>query len=71
MTHATVEGKQVTIGDTVGFKSDVEQYGRIVAIERSPFGGVQLTLTNLGGFEGHYIGGQTTTKESADHCWVD
>ena len=32
MQTAIVEGRQVTIGDVVGFKCDVEQYGEIVAI---------------------------------------
>ena len=71
MTTATVEGKQVTIGDTVGFKSDVEQYGKITAIERCRFSGKAiLTLEAFGEFQGGYIGGQTVTKERAEDCWI-
>ena len=32
---ATVEGVTVNIGDWVGFKSDIEQSGKIVAIKQT------------------------------------
>lgn len=68
---ATVEGKQVKIGDVVGFKCDVEQYGIITGIKRS-FGDEQLTLKPCGErFHGEYIGGDTVTTESANRCWID
>lgn len=63
---AKVEGKTVTIGDWVGFKSDIEQSGKIIGIE-----GQYLVLENVNGFSGGYIGGQTRTTERASDCWVD
>lgn len=65
-------GNDIKVGDVVGFKSDIEQIGRVIKIERSRFGGMYtLTLENPGGFIGEYIGGQTVTTESADRCWND
>jgi hypothetical protein len=66
---ATVEGKVVKIGDWVGFKSDIEQGGRIVKISHTKYG-TYLTLKNENGFSGEYIGGQTITEEEADRCWL-
>jgi uncharacterized protein YkvS len=62
-----VEGKIVKVGDVVGFKSDIEQYGRIIKI--NPNG--TLVLENKNGFDGGYIGGQTVTTEEASRCWID
>lgn len=56
----------VKVGDVVGFKCDIEQYGKVVKIE-----GTRLTLENEYGFDGEYIGGQTVTVEDARDCWVD
>jgi Tfp pilus assembly protein PilP len=63
---ATVDGQKVKVGDWVGFKSDIEQYGQITKIN-----GDQLTLKNENGFEGSYIGGQTITVQQANRCWID
>lgn len=66
---ATLEdGKTASIGDWVGFKADVEQYGQIVSITRS-WGAETLTLTNPDGFDGDYVGGQTKTTIAATDCW--
>jgi hypothetical protein len=70
MNTTTVEGKQVTIGDVVGFKCDIEQYGKITKIERDRYGVVTLTLEAFGQFHGEYIGGKTETTERADDCWI-
>ena len=67
---ATVEGVTVNIGDWVGFKSDIEQSGKIVAIKQT-YAGTSLTLENTSGFSGDYIGGQTITTELARDCWID
>lgn len=56
----------VSIGDYVCFKSDVEQAGRITAIN-----GDRLTLESEYGFSGGYIGGETQTVERASDCWVE
>ena len=70
MRTATVEGRQVTIGDVVGFKCDVEQYGEIVAIRDDEWRGVVLTLRASGRFQGEYIGGDTETTKRAEDCWL-
>jgi hypothetical protein len=67
---ATVEGQTVKIGDWVGFKSDIEQSGKIVAIKQT-YAGTSLTLENTSGFSGDYIGGDTITTELARDCWID
>lgn len=67
---ATVEGQTVKIGDWVGFKSDIEQSGKIVAIKQT-YAGTSLTLENTSGFSGDYIGGETITTELARDCWID
>ena len=67
---ATVEGVTVNIGDWVGFKSDIEQSGKIVAIKQT-YAGTSLTLENTSVFSGDYIGGDTITTELARDCWID
>ena len=71
MQTTTVEGKAVSVGDYVGFKCDIEQYGRIVNIKKNYAGQIVLLLENLDGFDGDYIGGMTRTIELASDCWVD
>ena len=68
--QAIVEGQAVKIGDWVSFKCDIEQSGKVVAIKQS-YMGASLTLENLNGFHGDYIGGQTITTELARDCWLD
>ena len=67
---ATVDGQTVKVGDWVCFKSDIEQSGKIVAIKQT-YAGTSLTLENLNGFSGDYIGGQDITTELARDCWLD
>ena len=67
---ALVEGQEVKVGDWVCFKSDIEQSGKIVAIKKS-YMGTALTLENLNGFNGGYIGGDTITTEEASDCWLE
>lgn len=68
--EAIVSGKKVKVGDWVGFKCDIEQYGEIVKIERHGSFAL-LTLKNENGFDGEYIGGQTIATELARDCWKD
>jgi len=68
---ATVEGQPVKIGDWVSFKADTEQMGRIVHISEDGRGLAALTLENLAGFHGDYIGGQIRTVVRSDDCWVE
>jgi hypothetical protein len=63
---ATVEGKIVSVGDWVHFKSDCEQGGEIIKIQ-----GNNLTLKNVNRFTGGYIGGQDTTTVHAADCWLE
>jgi hypothetical protein len=67
---ALVEGQEVSVGDYVGFKSDIEQSGKIVEIKKS-YIGVSLVLQNNNGFSGDYIGGDTITTQLARDCWID
>jgi hypothetical protein len=67
---ALVEGQEVTVGDVVGFKSDIEQSGVIVEIKKT-YAGVSLVLENKHGFSGDYIGGDTITTQLASDCWAD
>ena len=61
----------VRVGDYVGFKSDIEQYGAIISIKPTSYGDFALTLYNQNGFEGHYIGGDTKTVVRSSDIWVD
>jgi hypothetical protein len=70
MKTAQVDGQTVTIGDWVGFKSDIEQSGQIVEIKTS-YMGASLVLENKSGFQGGYIGGDTITTELARDCWLE
>ncbi len=67
---AIVDGQEVTVGDVVCFKSDIEQSGVIVEI-KSSYMGPSLVLENKYGFHGGYIGGATITTELARDCWID
>jgi hypothetical protein len=65
----TDEFVEVSVGDIVGFKSDIEQSGVITEIKKSYMGTV-LTLENKHGFHGDYIGGDTVTTQEASDCWI-
>jgi hypothetical protein len=67
---AIVDGQEVTVGDVVCFKSDIEQSGVIVEIKQS-YTGRALVLENKYGFSGDYIGGETVHTELARDCWID
>lgn len=73
-TFKNLDGETVTVklGDMVGFKCDIENYGRIVRIQRNPTGrGYDLTLENKNGFSGDYIGGDTQTVEHSSDIWTE
>lgn len=61
---------EVGIGDYVGFKSDIEQYGQIVDVT-SDYRGERLTLHNPNGFGGDYLRYATKTVEFASDCWAE
>lgn len=56
----------VKVGDVVGFKCDIEQYGKIIKID-----GERLTLEASDHFRGEYIHGEKTTTEWARDCWIE
>ena len=62
------EELEIEVGDWVGFKSDIEQYGKIKSIQR---GRNTLILTNEDGFDGDYIGGDTETLVSFEDIWEE
>ena len=68
--RATVEGQEVFKGDSVCFKSDIEQCGTIVDI-KATYAGISLTLENKNGFQGGYIGRDTITTQLARDCWLE
>jgi hypothetical protein len=68
--RAMVDGQEVTVGDVVCFKSDIEQSGVITRIRQDTLGRRVLVLENRHGFQGGYIGGETTTQELAQECWI-
>ncbi len=70
ISSATVEGTTVKVGDCVGFKSDFEQTGEIIEINRVEYRGVVLTLRNPNGFGGEYLRHAKTTKVRAEDCWI-
>lgn len=72
-TAKDIDGKVQTfkVGQTVGFKSDIEQYGKITKIEPRSHWQAKLHLENKNGFDGGYIGGDTETWALTNECWID
>ena len=68
--ETTIDGKVVRAGDWVGFKSDIEQSGKIISIHDGGMMGITLMLENENGFDGEYIGGDTETAVNAEDCWL-
>ena len=71
MKTCMVHDVEVKVGDNVAFKSDIEQWARIIEIKKTYAGGVALVLENKYGFSGDYIGGDTITTVLARDCWAD
>ena len=72
--NAFIDGTEVKVGDIVGFKSDIEQAGRIVEITPAKWGNgktLHLVPTSDSGFSGEYIGGSDGYQINASDCWVD
>jgi hypothetical protein len=70
MKTTMVHDVEVKVGDNVAFKSDIEQWAKIVEIKKT-YAGVALVLENRHGFSGDYIGGETITTVLARDCWAD
>lgn len=62
------DGTVIKVGQVVGFKCDVEQYGKVVEIKGS-FSRIRLVLE--GNFCGEYIGGETRTTILIDDAWTE
>ena len=71
--ETVVNKKIIKVGDYVGFKSDVEQYGLITEIKKSKnvYCSYDVVLTNKNGFSGEYINGETKTTISINNVWKD
>lgn len=66
---ASVDGKEVKVGDWVSFKADIEQSGKIVKIKDN------MLILQAGDddgdtFDGDYIGGDSITEVRASDCWL-
>ena len=70
MKTCMVHDVEVKVGDNVAFKSDIEQWAKIIEIKKT-YMGVALVLENNHGFSGDYIGGETITTQLARDCWAD
>ena len=70
MKTCMVHDVEVKVGDNVAFKSDIEQWAKIIEIKKT-YMGVALVLENKHGFQGDYIGGETITTQLARDCWAD
>jgi hypothetical protein len=70
MKTCMVHDVEVKVGDNVAFKSDIEQWAKIIEIKKT-YMGVALVLENKHGFSGDYIGGETITTQLARDCWAD
>lgn len=67
LKHLDGDGEAVKVGDTVGFKSDTEQSGEVIAL--LPNG--KLELYNEHGFSGAYLRYAKTAVEEASRCWLE
>jgi signal peptidase I len=61
---------KVNVGDTVYFKSDIEQSGTLVEITSDKQNWIIFVLENKNGFSGAYIGGQTRVAKRIKELWV-
>ena len=57
---------EIELGDMVGFKTDIEQYGEVISLSRT-----YVVVENKGGFCGDYIGGDTIAHVPTDDIWKD
>lgn len=59
---------EVNVGDWVGFKSDIEQCGKVKQIQTTRRA---MIIENKNGFDGDYIGGDTEVLVGFDEVWKD
>lgn len=57
---------KIEVGDWIGFKSDIEQDGKVKQIQRSRRA---ILVENKNGFDGDYIGGDTEALIGFDDIW--
>lgn len=66
ITNKWDETFEVNVGDWVGFKSDIEQDGKVKQIQRSRGA---ILVENENGFDGDYVGGDTEALIGFDDIW--
>jgi len=64
--HADADGNRIVLGDFVGFKSDTEQEGEVIAL--LPHG--KLELYDEDGFSGSYLRYAKKTIVDSERVWV-
>ena len=67
ITNKWGETFEVNVGDWVGFKSDIEQSGKVKQIQSRG----TLIVENKNGFYGDYIGGDTEALVGFDEVWKE
>jgi hypothetical protein len=60
------DGKDIKVGDNIGFKSDYEQAGKVVKIL-----GDRIQIFNPNGFGGEYLRYDNYAWEDASRCWLE
>ena len=70
-TFKDIDGESMTveIGDYVGFKSSIEQEGKVEAIQRRG-GAIWLKVSDPEGFGG-YLAGEHETWVRGSDCWPE
>ncbi len=71
--ETTYKEVTVKVGDWVGFKSDFEQSGKIIKIQKANnfTNDVEFILEDPNGFGGEYLRYATTTAVFASDCWTE
>ena len=69
MTSA--EANAVKVGDSIGFKCDVEQYAEVVQINTTTYGLTFTVKAPPDGFSGSYVARSDFVDVRADDAWID
>lgn len=70
-TNRWGERVTITVGKSIGFKSDIEQYATVTKIEAAGIhGGYRITVRNPDGFQGEYLRGAKSTVLHSEECFA-